>query len=119
MTLLFCGLFIRSLASKKWLVRLDADLQRILLAKNRLGRWFAGLLLAALILLALILLFNPSLSPTINDLPYTLPRYSVAEDVQQNVLMPFTTRLAGYWNLFNLLFSSERTGQLNNPVRQG
>jgi len=108
MTLFFCGLFIRSLARKKWLVRLDSGLQRILLAKNRLGHWFVVLLLVALIILALILLFNPSLSSTINDLPYTLPGYSVAEDVQQNMLIPFTTRLAGYWNLFNLLFSEAR-----------
>ena len=107
-TLFFCGLFIRSLARKKWLVRLDSGLQLILLAKNRLGRWFVALLLAALIILTLILLFNPSLSPTINDMPYTLPRYSVAEDIQQNVLIPFATRLAGYWNLASFLLSEAR-----------
>ena len=97
LTILFVSLFLQSHTNKDRLLKYGQGIHNVLIDNSHLSRVFIILLILTIGLLIFILCFAPPVTEHINNLPYTLPDYSVAEDVQNNILTPFAGRFLAYW----------------------
>ena len=107
--LFLCGvfifLFIRSIQNDLWINKFDNRIHHYLFKKNRSKYIPVVLTILILGLLTAIILYNPISEKIINDLPYSLPGYSIDENIQQAVLMPFAIRVVKFWTLLNPIIS--------------
>ncbi len=97
LTILFVSLFLQSHTNKDRLLKYSQGIHNVLIEKKQLGRIFIILLILTIGLIIFILCFAPPVADSINNLPYTLPDYSVAKDIQDNILTPFASRFVAYW----------------------